>query len=212
MNRFLEQQAERLSLEPKVSRLFIAIELPAAVRATLMEVQRELKLFLPRNSTAWTQPENMHLTLRFLGNVASTRIPELAVKLAAAVAGFREFEVACERLGCFPDLRHPRVVWAWVHDAGERLAQLHRQVDEAVKGFAGQPAEERLVGHITLAQPKQISRPAADQLAQFVAHAATRRFGDWRVSSVALIRSQLSPTGANYQQVFRVHLMTKKNP
>lgn len=175
----------------------------------LIAVQRELKSVLPRDSTAWTKPESMHLTLRFLGNVESMRIPELAEKLGAALAGFGEFDLVCERLGCFPDLRYPRVVWAWVHDGGERLAQLHRGVDEVVKGFAEQPADERFVGHITLARPKQIKRPDAERLAQFVERAATRRFGDWHVPSVALFRSQLSPMGTSYQELFRTNLITK---
>jgi 2'-5' RNA ligase len=211
VKRFLEKQLDRLSLEPKVSRLFIAIESPDAVRATLMALQRELKLFLPRNSTAWTKPENMHLTLRFLGNVESTRISGLAQKLAAALAGFGEFDLVCERLGCFPDLRGPRVAWAWVHDEGECLGKLRRQVDEAVKVFAGQPAEESFVGHITLARPKHIKRPDAERLAQFVKRAATRRFGHWRVSSVVLLNSQLSPTGRSYRQLYRANLITKSD-
>lgn len=171
-----------------------------------MVVQRELKPVLPANSTAWTKPENLHLTLRFLGNLASTRIPELSEALGAGLVGFGEFEVVCEQLGCFPDSCYPRVVWAWVHDAGGRLAQLHRRVDEAVAGFAEKPAEDRFVGHITLARPRQIKRPAAERLAQFVERAATRRFGGWRVPSVVLIRSQLSAAGASYAELFHANL------
>lgn len=195
-----------MSLESKASRLFVAITLPDTVRTNLADMQRELKPILPYNSTAWTKPEKIHLTLRFLGNVESMRIPELAEKLGAALAGFGEFDLVCERLGCFPDLRYPRVIWAGVHDDQKRLAQLHRRVDEAVKGFAEVPAEERFVGHITLARSKQIKRPDAERLAQFVERAATRRFGDWRVPSVALLRSQLSPAGTSYEDLFRANL------
>jgi 2'-5' RNA ligase len=190
-------------LETKSLRLFVAIALPDPVRAKLIDMQRELKRVLPGNSTAWTKPDSMHLTLRFLGNVESTRIPELSEKLATALASFGEIDLICERLGCFPDLRLPRVVWAWVHDAGERLVQLHRRVDEAVAGFAEQPAEERFVGHITLARPRQIRRPDAERLSKFVADAVTCQFGDWRVSSVCLIHSQLLPAGAIYAEVCR---------
>lgn len=178
----------------------------------LIEVQGELKQLLPRSSTAWTKPGRMHLTLRFLGNVESTRISELSVKLGAALAEFGAFDLVCERLGCFPDLRFPRVVWAWVHDAGERLTQVHHRVDAAVASFAEQPSEARFVGHITLARPKQIKRPDAARLAQFVKGAATRRFGDWRVPSVVLIRSQLSPLGTSYQELFRADLFPTPEP
>lgn len=206
MNRCLEPQPGSLSLEPKLSRLFIAITSPDAVRAKLMDVQRELKPVLPVNSTAWTRSENMHLTVRFLGNVESARVPELTDRLGARLAGFGEFDVVCERLGCFPDLCYPRVVWAGVHDAGGRLAQLHRQVDEAVAGFAEKPAEARFEGHITLARLRQIKRSNAERLAPFVERAATRRYGEWRVPSAVLIRSQLSATGASYAEVFQANL------
>ena len=195
-----------MSLDPKVSRLFVAIVPPDAVRAMLIAAQRELKQVWPANSAAWTKPESMHLTLRFLGNVESTRIPELTENLGVRLAGFGEFAVVCEGLGCFPDLRYPRVVWASVHDTDERLAHLYGRVDEAVQGFAEQPAEERFVGHITLARPKQIKRFTAEQLAQFVEHAETPRLGEWRVLSVALIRSQLSAAGASYTELFHANL------
>ena len=193
-------------MESKVSRLFVAIALPDAVRALLMAAQRELMPLLPLKSAAWSQPDSMHLTLRFLGNVESTRIPELSQQLGAGLAGFGEFDVVCERLGCFPDLRSPRVVWAWVHDADEHLVRLHRRVNQLVQDFSKQLAAERFVGHITLARPRQIKRPDAERLAQFVARAATRRFGDWHVPSVTLFCSQLSATGARYAELSHAHL------
>ncbi len=196
----------RLSLESNISRLFVAITLPDPIRTTLVDLQRELKPILPSSSTAWTRPENLHLTLRFLGNVASTRIPELSQRLGLALAGFGEFDVGCGRLGCFPDLRFPRVVWASVQDAEMRLIRLQRLVNETVVGFAQTPAEATFVGHITLAQLKPIKRPEAEHLAHFFERAATRHFGDWQVSSIALIRSQPSQAGAGYTEIFRAKL------
>jgi 2'-5' RNA ligase len=195
-----------LSPESKVVRAFVAIKLPTEVRAALGDVQAELKEVLPRNSTAWTRPANMHLTLRFLGDVASSRLPELQLKLREALTGFGSLDLVCERLGCFPDLRFPRVVWAWVHDVEERLAQLHRRVDEAVAGFAEKPAEARFTGHVTLARPKQIKRADAERLAGFVERAVERKFGNWSGREVELIRSELSPGGSQYStiEVFRL--------
>jgi 2'-5' RNA ligase len=138
--------------------------------------------------------------------VASRRIPELAKQLGQALAGFGEFEVSCKRLGCFPDLRFPRVVWVGVSDAEARLMQLQRLVNESVAGFAHTPAETTFVGHITLARIKQIQRPEAEQLAHYVERAASRHFGGWQVSSIALIRSQPSPAGADYTEIFHAKL------
>ena len=206
MNRFLEHQLAVLNLDTKVSRLFFAIATPAIVRARLMGVQRELKQLLPGDSAAWTKPQNMHLTLRFLGEVEVTRIPELLEEITAGLAGFGELALVCERLGCFPDQRFPRVVWAGVHDEQERLSELHRRVEETAKVFSALPAEAHFIGHVTLARPKRIKRSDAQRLTRFVEGAATRRFGQWPVQSVTLLRSQLSPAGARYEELFCANL------
>lgn len=118
------------------ARLFVAISVPDEVRVVLRQIQEELKTILPRHAAAWTRPKSMHLTLRFLGKVASARIPELSDKLRAAVASTGELALLCERLGCFPDLRFPHVLWAWVHDDADALEKLFHRVDDAVAGFA----------------------------------------------------------------------------
>jgi 2'-5' RNA ligase len=84
--------------------------------------------------------------------------------------------------------------------------QLQRLVNETVAGFAQTPAEATFVGHITLARPRRIQRPDAGRLAHFFERAATRHFGDWRVSAIALIRSQPSQAGAGYTEIFRARL------
>lgn len=191
---------------PAALRAFVAISAPTEVLATLAEVQRELKTLLPRHSTAWTKPGNLHLTLRFLGNLSAPAVRSWSNACEPRWRASGAFDLICERLGCFPDLRSPRVVWAWVHDATERLQQLQRRVDAAVREFAGKPAEARFVGHITLARPKQIKRPEAERLAQFLEASVNRRFGNWTTREVWLLRSELSPGGSKYHALARLGL------
>jgi 2'-5' RNA ligase len=202
-----------VSLEPKAEvgdaahvRLFIAISVPDVVRAALRQAQGELKALLPGGGVAWTRPESLHLTLRFLGNVDSTRMPELSQRFNRALAGFGGLDLICARLGCFPDLRFPRVVWAGVHDAAERLLLLHRKLEEAVRDFAEKPSEACFVGHITLARLKQINRREAGLLARFLERGGKRGFGDWRTDAVILFRNQLSPIGATHEVLRRATL------
>lgn len=141
----------------------------------------------------------MHLTLRFLGNVAATKVPEISHRLRESLSGFGSMELNCSRLGCFPDSRFPRVVWAQVRDeADARLTLLHRQVNDAVARFAEKPAEGRFVGHITLARPKGIKRADADNLRRFLESQDGIRFGTWRCETVELIQSELSQQGSRY--------------
>jgi len=202
----LSPQPEVGGAESNHARLFIAVHLPDAVRTELRRVQGELKEHLPRHGAAWARPESMHLTLRFLGNVPTTEIARLSDKLCEAVAAFGELPLACERLGCFPDLRLPRVVWAWVHDETDALTRLFHLVDKAVSEFAEKATEKRFTGHITLARLKQTKRPDAERLAQFVEGAVNRQFGKWTAESVSLIQSQLSQAEASYTELCRAAL------
>lgn len=190
--------------EPSVLRLFVALAVPDAVKASLGEVQRELAEALPVESTGWTRSDAMHLTLRFLGDVEAARVPDLECALREALGGFGAFDVVCEGLGCFPDLRFPRVVWAGVRDAGERLVRLHETIDVAVDDFAPTSAEATFVGHVTLARPKHLRRADAERLAHAVEAAADRRFGAWRAGEVELIRSDPGPAGSRYTTLARI--------
>lgn len=176
----------------------MAIALPDAVKAELEQVQRELRRLLPPSSASWTRLNNLHLTLRFVGDVDASCVGEMGQSMRAAVTGSGELDLHCEQLGCFPDLRSPRVVWAGVHDAQERLAVLVRRLSAAVAPFAERLAESPFTGHITLARPKHLGRQDAARLARFVVGASGRRFGSWRAREVELIRSELSNTGNRY--------------
>lgn len=191
---------------PDKLRLFVAVPPAKTVLSEIQATQSELKTLLPRNSTAWTNPANLHLTLRFLGNVATAAVLELEQRLRATLAGFGALDLTCERLGCFPDLRSPRVIWAAVHEAKDRLQPLHQRIDKAVRDFAEKPAEARFVGHITLGRIKHIQRPDAARPAQFGEATVNRRFGAWRASEVMLFRSELSAHGAKHHELARVCL------
>lgn len=187
-------------------RLFVAIQLPEELKTALGRVQQELKEMLPPISAAWTKPDNLHLTLRFLGPVENGRVAELQSRLRENLSAFGELELNCDRLGCFPDLRFPRVVWTWVHDAGERLPVLHRRVEEAVGGLAEKPAEGHFVGHVTIARPKQMARLAATQLVRFIESAVERRFGSWKCRELELIQSELTSGGSRYTTLAKISL------
>ncbi len=179
-------------------RLFLALPIPAEVKVGISAAQDELRRLLPPRAASWTRAENMHLTLRFLGDVDGQRVEALIASVRSTMANFGALRLVAERVGVFPDLRYPRVVWAWVHDEADRLAQLQRRVVTATNGFTRERAEEKFTGHITLARIKQIKRPQAEIIASFLKGAVSRRFGDWTADPLELIRSELSPDGSRY--------------
>jgi 2'-5' RNA ligase len=179
-------------------RLFVAVPVPPAIKEGLSAAQGKLRRLLPSRAVSWPRPENMHLTLHFLGNVDGNRLEALAASLKAAAAGFGALPLVAERLGAFPDLRQPRVLWAWVHDPADRLAGLQRRVVAATDGFTEEGAERSFTGHITLARIKRIKRGDAERIASFLQNAAGDQFGGWTAEHLELIRSELSPKGSRY--------------
>ncbi len=187
-------------------RLFIAIALPESVKAELLRVQAELRDALPPGCVRWTRPEQFHLTLRFLGNVDPQQVDALSRSLRDACAEFSALPLRAERIGFFPDLRFPRVVWAWIHDANEQLTQLQGAIERAVSSFTAEKDEKKFTGHVTLGRPQGIKRPQADILSKLAFGMTDRVFGEWTANKVELIRSDLSPGGSRYTTLAVINL------
>jgi hypothetical protein len=106
-------------------RLFLALPIPAEVKASLSTAQDELRQLLPARTASWTRAENMHLTLRFLGDVDGQRVEALIASVRSATAGFGALPLVSELLGAFPDLRYPRVTSRW-HGSNRSSARRRR--------------------------------------------------------------------------------------
>ena len=189
-------------------RLFVAITVPEEIKARLAEWQRELRERLGRSLISWTRRENFHLTLRFLGDVASNRVEELTRALAAATAPQPPLKLSVAGLGCFPNARRPRILWAGIRDEAGELAELARRVVEATNSFSHQPAEERFTGHLTLARVRRIHREDSSTLDHFIQETAARPVGSWCAENVELVRSELHPAGSRYTTQAHLSLAT----
>jgi len=187
-------------------RLFVAIAVPEEIKARLAALQREWRERLGRSSVSWTRPENFHLTLQFLGDVPSNRLEELTGALTAAAAPQAPLILTLAGLGCFPNTRRPRILWAGIRDEEEGLAELARRIDGATHSFSGQPAEERFAGHLTLARVRRVGRDVSSTLDRFIQETAARAVGSWRAGTVELVRSELHPAGSRYTTLVRYPL------
>jgi 2'-5' RNA ligase len=187
-------------------RLFIAVAIPEAVKAKIAEAQAELRRALSEHGVRWTRREQFHLTLKFLGDVDTARVEALGEAIRAACRGFGVLHLRAERVGFFPDLRYPRVVWTGVNEEAERLTRLRQALDAATRVFTSEQKEERFSGHVTLARIKAIRRPEAEALGKVAAGMADRVFGHWTASQVELMRSVLSPQGASHNALAEIAL------
>ena len=189
-----------MSDTPQLSthRLFIAFSVPDVVKREIEKVQNELRQSLPEGSVRWTRPEHFHLTLRFLGNVATDHTDKLAASLRMVCGQFAPLKVRAERLGFFPERGFPQVIWIAVSNPDQQLARLQNEIQAASQQFTSEPAEKTFSGHITLGRAKKIRHQEADILANFAVKMRTRIFGEWEVCHVELLRSELIPEGPRY--------------
>jgi 2'-5' RNA ligase len=179
-------------------RLFVAISLPEEVKDEMQRAQTELRRALPENCVRWAKREQFHLTLRFLGNVPVNRTEALVRSLQEACRRFPVLRLRAERIGFFPNLKSPRVIWVGVHDHENFLPELQEAVVTAVKDFTAEKPEGKFTGHVTLGRAKLIKRPQAEILSKLALDMAEKVFGEWTAAKVEIIRSELLPDGARY--------------
>jgi len=176
-------------------RTFCAIELGAEVRAGLQDHARRMREAVPEASASWSKPENIHLTLKFFGNVPTKNLPKISAAAARAANEFSLFQIRIGGTGVFPKASRPQVLWIGVEDQSGRLAELQRRMEDefAVEGFAKENRAYK--PHLTIAR---LRRPeGARKLAQI--HLQTNfGFVQIRVNEFVLFRSQLSPRGSIY--------------
>jgi len=185
-------------------RVFAAIELTPEVRSQLREHIQSLQESVPEAQPSWTRVDNIHITLKFFGDVAIDRVADIGGAAARAASNVRGFEIAIEGTGAFPKPKQPKVLWVGVNDRSGKLAELQRAFENecAAEGF---PKEERnFRPHLTIARIRKPTGASelgeANQLAGFQARSLL-------VNEIVIFRSQLSSKGSVYTVLTRHKLM-----
>jgi len=183
---------------PERLRLFIAIQIPEQIKVELAAAQAELHRLLPERGVTWTKPEQFHLTLKFLGHVEARRVADLTRHLKRTCWNFAPLHLAAERVGAFPDMRYPRVVWVGLKDDSGKLEQLEAAIEATSRDYTREPSADKFSGHATLGRAKRLNRRETQVLVDWLARKAESSFGDWTATEVELMRSELSSAGARH--------------
>jgi RNA 2',3'-cyclic 3'-phosphodiesterase len=183
-----------MTTTPTTWRVFCAVELPQEVRAQLQDHVVRLRKQIPDVAASWSRVENIHLTLKFFGNVAVDRIEAISGALDRAVKDFAPFEIGVGKTGSF----RSQVLWIGVSDPSGKLTALQKQIEEecAAKGFEKEDRAYR--PHLTIARIR--GHEGAKRLAN--AH-LQMRFENIAVAvnEVVVFRSELSPKGSKYTAI-----------
>ena len=177
-----------------VIRSFVAIEISDGVREALKALQQDLKKAGAR--VGWVAPENIHLTLVFLGDVFRSQIEPLAKSLDEVAARTASFSYDVAGSGFFGSPRAPRVLWAGVKEQGNAVTGLQARVEAAVRGLGMKTEERDFHPHLTLGRVR--TRDRVDELTSRLASATNATYGSVDVHRLLLMQSHLEHQGVRY--------------
>jgi 2'-5' RNA ligase len=183
-------------------RTFIALKLPENIILFLQSVQQKLMSYGLK--VRWVRPENIHLTIKFLGDIYKTDLNDVSATLTESAGIHGPFSFRIKGLGVFPGIRRPRVIWAGIAGETERIAAFQRHLDQSLSNL-GYPRESRpFQGHLTLGRFKGESHSgklvdALNTQSDFESETVT-------VDRVTLFKSDLKPSGAVYSELGTVSL------
>ena len=195
---------DKKTWEDRRIRTFIAIELPEKLLGLLAGLRVSLDRGFIRVS--WVKTSNMHLTLKFLGEVEESRIEGIVEELSAAARGVKPFTISTGALGGFPNLSAPRVVWLGLKDQGE-LARLSSDIEDRLEGLNFEREGRPFHPHLTLCRVK--SQAEGRTLGALAAGLEGNINMDFRVDSFMLYKSKLGPGGAEHSVIKKMELAGK---
>jgi len=175
--------------------------MPEELKQKLLASQKQIEKLC---DIKLVEPENLHFSLKFIGEVNEDRVKEIREVLTSAAEKFSAFALSIAGIGAFPSAGSARVVWAGCSAGAKELEALAGFIDSELSkvGFAG---EERLFrAHLTLGRIRQLENNPA--LQKFISGNKEKDFGSFRVSKISLIESELSPHGSTYIEIFSVDL------
>ncbi len=189
-------------------RTFIAIEIPEEIKKAISSQSAGLRKALG-GGVRWVAPENVHLTLKFLGDISPANVKMLTQSLEAEAGLHEPFTVKVGNLGVFPTPRRPRVIWVGL-DAPAGLPRLQRGI-EAMTARLGYAAEDKPFSpHLTIGRVRdQVSADEMQSMRAALENTKVGALGTFEVAAVHLFKSDLQPGGAVYMRLFTARLGNK---
>ena len=182
-------------------RTFIAIEIPSEVKSALAALQDDLRR--AGADVSWTRPENIHLTLRFLGEVDEKRVGEVEKVCVTSAAKFQPFTLRLNDTGVFPNARQPRILWAGLAGEIEKAVEMRERLNDGLALIGFEREEKDFRPHLTIGRVKSNRK-----IRELLSLADARRVpaSSFLVTEIVLMKSELHPAGARYTAIAKVSL------
>jgi len=187
-------------------RSFIAIELPAELKLELVQLEAQLKSG-EQPGVKWVDPNGIHLTMKFLGNIAVDRVEGITRAMEEAVCGISPFQLKVKELGVFPNFKRVQVAWVGLTGEVDKLAQLQKRIESNLTPLGFAPESRPFAPHLTLARLRAQTSPDEKQrFGQLIANTTFEAAHTIEVDAINLMKSQLTREGAIYSQINSIRL------
>ncbi len=175
-------------------RIFVAVDLNKEIKDYLFNLQKEVK----EAKITWVSKKNLHLTLKFMGEIKEDKIPQIKEELSKIK--FNKIKVNLGKIGFFPNSKNPKVIWVSL-EPEDNIIKLQQKVDEALLTII--PSEQKFQSHLTLGRVKQIRR---DKDFQASINNIQIKPLELEISSIKLFQSELTRAGPRYSELHNVNL------
>lgn len=175
-------------------RTFIAVELPNDIHDSLQKLQNNLRDSMP--DVRWTKYGNIHLTLKFLGDIEPSKVDKISISIQNIANEFFPFTMSLAGIGAFPNSRKPSIIWVGVEEGSEKIVQIADHIESSMEklGFAREKRPFR--PHLTIGRIRELKHPAV--MAKSLENNEIGEIGKFKVEKLSFIKSQLDPSGSIY--------------
>lgn len=187
-------------------RTFIALDFPLSILDSIEQQTKRLRQTLGNEVIRWVLTHNMHLTLKFLGNVPVSHLEFLKQMLAQATDSITQFDLQIGGIGSFPNSNRPRVLWVGIH-APALLSNLQKAIEEGAKRLGYEKEERPFSPHLTLGSVRQgLDGKDLQKISNALSSIQLGKIGIARVDSVHIYKSDLNSEGSVYTKLFSTPL------
>ncbi|NWF97925.1 MAG: RNA 2',3'-cyclic phosphodiesterase [Nitrospirae bacterium] len=182
-------------------RCFIAVDIPDSIKKEISDLIE----FLKKNDAdiKWVSADNLHITLKFLGNTPEKLIAEIRDKISILAKSYKPFYIKIKGTGVFPNIKYPRICWIGI-EYPDTFIKLQKDIDKSMKQLGFKEEERDFKPHLTIGRIR--SKKGTLNIIKELDNNALKEFGNVFVDSLKIMRSVLKPTGSEYSSLHEIKL------
>jgi len=187
-------------------RTFIAANLPQGILQKIDKINAYFKSQIPHNAVKWVDTQNLHLTIKFIGDLPEEKLPAAKSLIGKALKEFSPFLVDIKGLGVFPHADRPRVIWLGV-EQGEQLGEIHNAFENELEEIGVKRENRDFHPHLTIGRVRRhVDRDVLDEIAKTFSQFKVGSLGKAEIKEIHLYQSKLTQQGPIYTSLFAVSL------